>query len=135
MNKIVNATLSRNRQEGKLEYCDGEERVNKVFNGQSTDHRLTDSVFTWKQQEEVVAEDPFSLRFPAGQTMNISQQDSLSLSLIFLSVFYCYTKKSYKNTSTLHSMKEFVNFGKKCSCITDRVCRFPSHSLSLTLYR
>lgn len=46
-------------------------------------------------------------------------------------------KMSYKNTSTLHSMKGIVNFwgGKKCSCISERVSRFPSPPLSLSLLR
>lgn len=48
---------------------------------------------------------------------------------IFFSPFSLLYKKVYKNTSTIHSMKEFVNFWKKCSCITDHVCHFPSHSL------
>ena len=65
-----------------------------------------------------------------------SGQNSPSVVTPFSLNVHCYTKKSYKNTSTLHSMMEFINFWKKVllhnwSCMSLSFSRSVSVSLSL----
>lgn len=92
-------------------------------------------ICTRTQRDDAAAIGQGTKRFPAARATSLTQKVSdqiLPLLTRFLSLFTCYTKRSYKNTSTLHSMREIVNLGgEKCSCISDRVCRAPSQSLAL----
>lgn len=92
-------------------------------------------ICTRTQKDDAAVIGQGTKRFPAGRATSLTQKISdqiLSLLTSLPLTFHCYTKRSYKNTSTLHSMREIVNLGgEKCSCISDRVCRVPSQSLAL----
>lgn len=92
-------------------------------------------ICTRTQKDDAAVIGQGTKRFPAGRATSLTQKISdqiLSLLTALSLTFHCYTKRSYKNTSTLHSMREIVNLGgEKCSCISDRVCRVPSQSLAL----